>query len=180
MENCGYAERSVSMVCLLAHLITHIFCRIQRSFLQQFLATILFPMNRFIPIIERSFGTGISSFYDFWISIINLNIVLFILNLGLLMIPWFITVRNFGALASWNLLLGLIGSDSTTIGKSWFYYGGYPAWSGSTPPYYFALVYTLCVIFYLAFSLIIIVVNIGVRVRRVSNLGLFPKRIFNK
>lgn len=128
---------------------------------------ILFPLHRIVHHIERSFGSGISMFFDFWIGIIYLNMIYLIIQLGFLIIPWFFISPNFNFFADWKgIILGLIGYDSTVIGTSWFYYGGYK----SIFPFYY--LYPLSIIVYFIVSLIVISYQIIKRSQKLSNHGM--------
>lgn len=148
----------------------------------------LFPLEGVIIDTERSFGTGVASYYRFAHQIIWLNVFLLFVFAVLIIIPWFFPISRetaFGAVAvgnvtyekdwpklGWPLAKGILGMDSEELGKTWFYYGGYPrAVKFIFESWNFGFVYPCTIIIFYAISLLIVVLAIGQRLYTVVEFG---------
>lgn len=127
------------------------------------------PLKIFVHKTEKKFGTGIASFFDLWISIIYLNLAIFIVTLLFNIIPWFFSekAKNFNDFWNWRLLLGFIGVDSGSIGHTFFFYGGYI--HSIARQWDTAFGYIVGVLAYIGVSLFIVVLAIGSRLSKVTN-----------
>jgi hypothetical protein len=126
--------------------------------------------SRTIHSTEKRFGSGIANYYEFMTVFVYVNIMIFICTFLLLILPWLLQPTSaYTALGDWKLLLGLIGYDSIVIGKSWFFYGGYPEYMmlGSFQ-WSFTFFYAFCVILYMFLSMVFICTALGNRLGKES------------
>jgi hypothetical protein len=156
-------------------------------------------INRFkifkwsVQIIEKNFGSGVASFYEFFVSVLYINILTLMVTFFLLILPWLIGNDAWDDKAVWkgkravgHIFLGLIGFEVDRLGKTWFFYGGYPpaflinkkktSWS-------FTFWYPAAIICYYLLSLWILVRAIGKRLKRVNSLTsgsyIYVNTVFN-
>ncbi|KAL9645394.1 hypothetical protein ABK040_002593 [Willaertia magna] len=143
------------------------------------------PFYRTVILIENRFGSGVAAYYEFFSSVIALNFLLSIISFLLLILPWLLRPTS-----SWpdiwqlRFLSGLVGFDSSVIGKSWFFFGGYEdrILLFNTVVWPFAFVYPFVVILFFALALIIISRDIGGKlttVRRTDDDNKYLKAVFN-
>jgi hypothetical protein len=135
-------------------------------------------LKRTTRAIEKSFGTGIATYYEFYITIIRMNLMIFGCTFLLLILPWLCrstslwpSTGDSGSNFAGMFILGLIGYKSDAIGKYWFYFGGYEQTVQiGALPWSFAFFYSFCIMLYFVLCMITIVRQIGTRLEKVSNL----------
>lgn len=90
---------------------------------------VLDPLTRTTHAVEKAFGTGIATYYEFHITIIRMNFMILCCTFFLLILPWLLRpTYTWPAVKdpsfAGDFVLGLIGYKSDAIGNYWFFFGG--------------------------------------------------------
>lgn len=111
------------------------------------------PLSNAVIRIEGLFGSGVGSIFSFHQFLIHLNLLVFLIWLGLCIVPFLVfPPSTFSSGTSARSYLGIVGVSG--LEDTWFYYGGYTPEQG---PYNMAVGYTCAVLltFIISFLLIL-------------------------
>ncbi|EFC48013.1 predicted protein [Naegleria gruberi] len=131
------------------------------------------PFVNSLQVIEKRFGSGVATYYDFFYSVIKMNFFVAVSSFLLLILPWLLRpLDNWPDVWKLDFLMGLFGVKSNIIGLTWFFFGGYEdrLVLFSTVIWPFAFVYVFVVILNFSICIVSICMSIGAKVTSVSHI----------